>query len=59
MLQGTFRATIDGKEMDVKPGSAVYIPANVVHGGKATPEEDVLFFTCKDASHSLHGMKAA
>jgi len=59
VLQGTFRATIDGKEMDVKPGSVVYIPANVVHGGKATPEEDVLFFTCKDASHSLHGMKAA
>ena len=59
VLQGTFRATIDGKTIDVKPGSVVYIPANVVHGGKATADGDVLFFTCKDASHSLHGMKAA
>jgi quercetin dioxygenase-like cupin family protein len=37
----------------------LYIPANTVHEGKATPEGDVLFFTVKDASHSLHGVKAA
>jgi len=30
-----------------------------VHSGGATLEEDVVFFTCKDASHSLHGVKAA
>jgi hypothetical protein len=23
------------------------------------PERDVVFFTCKDSSHSLHGVKAA
>jgi quercetin dioxygenase-like cupin family protein len=59
VLQGTFRANIDGKEFDVRPGSVVYIPANKVHGGKATADGDVVFFTCKDASHSLHGIKAA
>lgn len=59
ILQGTFRANIDGKEFDVKPGSVIYIPADTVHAGKATPEGDVLFFTVKDASHSLHGIKAA
>jgi quercetin dioxygenase-like cupin family protein len=59
ILQGTFHATIGGKEFDVKPGSVIYIPANTIHAGKATPEGDVLFFTVKDASHSLHGIKAA
>jgi quercetin dioxygenase-like cupin family protein len=59
ILQGTFHAIIGGEEFDVKPGSVVYIPANTVHAGKATPEGDVLFFTVKDASHSLHGIKAA
>ena len=58
ILEGTFRATIGGKQIDAKPGSVIYIPANMVHAGKATPEADVLFFTCKDASHSLHGIKA-
>jgi quercetin dioxygenase-like cupin family protein len=59
ILEGTFHATIDGKQIDAKPGSVVYIPANTIHAGKATPEADVLFFTVKDASHSLHGIKAA
>jgi hypothetical protein len=36
----------------------VYIPANTLHDGRATPEADVVFFTCKDASHSLLGIKA-
>jgi quercetin dioxygenase-like cupin family protein len=58
ILEGTFRATIDGQQIDAKPGSVVYIPANTIHAGKATPEADVLFFTVKDASHSLHGIKA-
>jgi quercetin dioxygenase-like cupin family protein len=58
ILEGTFRATIDGKPIDAKPGSVVYIPANTIHSGRATPEADVLFFTVKDASHSLHGIKA-
>jgi quercetin dioxygenase-like cupin family protein len=57
VLEGTFRANIDGKQFDVKPGSVVYIPANKVHAGKATQDADVLFFTVKDASHSLHGLK--
>jgi len=59
ILQGTFHAKIGDKEFDVKPGSVVYIPANTIHAGKATANGDVVFFTCKDASHSLHGIKAA
>jgi quercetin dioxygenase-like cupin family protein len=59
VLEGTFRATIDGKEIEAKAGSLLYVPANIVHGGRATPDTDVVFFTVKDASHSLHGIKAA
>jgi quercetin dioxygenase-like cupin family protein len=59
VLQGTFRANIGGKEVEVKPGCVAYIPANVVHSGKATEDGDVVFFTCKDASWGLQGVKAA
>lgn len=57
ILEGTFEATIEGKQHIVKPGSAVYIPADAVHTGRATPDADVVFFTCKDASFGLHGIK--
>jgi quercetin dioxygenase-like cupin family protein len=59
VLEGTFRANVAGKDVEVKPGSVLYIPSNTVHSGKATPDGDVVFFTVKDASHSLHGVKAA
>jgi quercetin dioxygenase-like cupin family protein len=59
ILEGTFRATIGGQEIEAKPGSVIYIPSNTMHSGKATPEADVLFFTVKDTSHGLHGVKAA
>lgn len=57
ILQGTFRARIGEQEVEARPGSVIYVPANVVHSGKATADGDVVFFTCKDASHSLHGGK--
>jgi quercetin dioxygenase-like cupin family protein len=59
ILEGTFRAKVGDREIEAKPGSVVYVPSNVVHSGVATPEADVVFFTVKDASHGLHGIKAA
>jgi mannose-6-phosphate isomerase-like protein (cupin superfamily) len=59
ILEGIFKANVGGQEVVAKPGSLIYVPANVVHSGTATPEADVLFFTVKDASHGLHGIKAA
>ena len=59
ILEGTFRAQIGDTELVAKPGSVVYVPSNVIHSGEATPDADVVFFTVKDASHSLHGTKAA
>jgi quercetin dioxygenase-like cupin family protein len=57
ILEGIFAATIDGKAVTAPAGSVLYIPSNAVHDGKATPDGDVVFFTCKDTSHSLHGNK--
>jgi quercetin dioxygenase-like cupin family protein len=59
VLEGTAEAVVGGKPKRIVPGTAIYIPANTIHQMRAAPEADVLFFTCKDASHSLHGMKAA
>jgi quercetin dioxygenase-like cupin family protein len=59
ILEGTFRAKIGDQQIDAKPGMVVYVPSNTIHSGKATPDADVVFFTVKDASHSLHGIKAA
>jgi quercetin dioxygenase-like cupin family protein len=59
VLEGTFAARIGDQEVEATAGSVVYVPSNVVHSGRATPDADVVFFTVKDASHSLHGIKAA
>ena len=59
ILEGTFQATIGGKAIEAGPGSVVYVPADVIHTGRASTCGDVVFFTVKDASHSLHGIKAA
>src|SRR5262249_26258383 len=58
ILEGTFRGKVAGKEFEAKPGSVLYVPANALHSGTATADRDVVFFTVKDASHSLHGIKA-
>jgi quercetin dioxygenase-like cupin family protein len=59
ILEGTFEANIGGQAVTAQAGSALYIPANMVHSGGATPDADVVFFTVKDSSHGLHGVKVA
>ena len=59
ILEGTFLATIGGKDIAAKPGSLLYVPADMMHSGKASAAGNVVFFTVKDASHGLHGVKAA
>ena len=55
---GRARLESGGDVAEVRPGSVIYVPADVMHSGKAGAEADVVFFTVKDASHSLHGVKA-
>ena len=59
VLEGTMRGTVGDVPTEAPAGTAVYIPSGTLHALKATPERDVLFFTVKDASHGLHGIKAA
>jgi len=59
ILEGTFHATVGGQKHAVPAGSVLYIPSNTIHEGRAGDDADVLFFTVKDTSHSLHGIKAA
>ena len=49
--------TTAASAQDKYPSRTVKILVPYAPGG-ATPEADVLFFTVKDASHSLHGIKA-
>ncbi|GLK86169.1 cupin domain-containing protein [Ancylobacter defluvii] len=59
ILEGTFHATVGGTSIAATPGTLIYIPSNTLHEGKAGADADVVFFTVKDTTHSLHGIKAA
>ncbi|MBS7543280.1 cupin domain-containing protein [Ancylobacter oerskovii] len=58
ILEGTFHATVGGKPITATPGTLIYIPSDTLHQGKAGTDADVVFFTVKDTSHGLHGIKA-
>jgi quercetin dioxygenase-like cupin family protein len=56
ILKGKAKASVDGQpERLVGPGTLIYLPANMVHYIHALPEEDMVFFTCKDMSHGIMG----
>jgi quercetin dioxygenase-like cupin family protein len=57
VLKGTVDSTVDGVHQLVQPGQVIYVPANMVHSGRATPDAEAVFFTVKDASYGLHGRK--
>jgi quercetin dioxygenase-like cupin family protein len=57
VLEGTLDCEVGGKGARVQAGSVVYVPSNVVHSTKVVGDRDVVFFTCKDTSHGLHGIK--
>ena len=59
ILEGELEMEFDGKWLRGKPGDCFYIPANKVHKAANNGKRDVVFFTCKDASHGLHGTKHA
>ncbi len=57
LIQGAIETIVDGTTITAKAGDVVYIPSNAVHSTKVTSDEDVVFFTCKDATASLQGIK--
>ena len=58
ILKGTMDSTIEGKRELVGEGGLIYIPAEAIHHATATDDGDVIFFTVKDTSHGLHGIRA-
>lgn len=59
LLAGKARIMVDNQpEGMASAGTLVYLPANVVHSMVALPQEDVVFFTCKDMSHGIIGKAA-
>ena len=59
LIKGKARASVDGQpERIVGPGTLVYLPAYIVHYMQALPDEEIVFFTCKDMSHGIMGKAA-
>ena len=59
ILEGQMESVVNGYRVIAKPGEVIYIPAGTIHFGRALPGADVVFFTVKDTSHGLHGVKTA
>ena len=60
ILDGVFHATVGGKPIEAKPEAVIYAGFAGMHDvGGNVADRDVVFFTVKDAAHSLHGFRAA
>lgn len=57
VLEGTLDMTVGDQRRLVGPREVVYVPSNVVHSSKTAPGEDVVFFTIKDSSWGLYGIR--
>jgi quercetin dioxygenase-like cupin family protein len=58
ILEGELEMEFEGKWHKGKVGDVFYVPAGKVHKARNEGKADCVFFTCKDASHGLHGTKA-
>ena len=58
ILEGELEMQFDDKWHKGKVGEVFYVPAGKVHKARNESDRDCVFFTCKDASHGLHGTKA-
>ena len=58
VLEGRSEMVIEGEKCVGTPGMVIYIPAKAVHEARSTGDTDLVFFTCKDRSHGIAGIKA-
>jgi quercetin dioxygenase-like cupin family protein len=58
ILEGELEMEFDGEWRKGKSGDVFYVPAGKIHKARNESRSDCVFFTCKDASHGLHGTKA-
>ena len=57
ILEGELEMNFDGRWLKGRPGDVFYVPAGKVHQARNESSSDCVFFTCKDASHGLHGTR--
>ncbi len=57
ILEGVYHAVIGGVEVRAEPGTVLYMPADTLHSGRASSDGDVVFFTVKDTSYGVHGIR--
>lgn len=58
VLEGRSDMVIEGVKVAGTPGTVIYIPAKAVHEAHSTGDVDLVFFTVKDRSHGIFGIKA-
>jgi oxalate decarboxylase/phosphoglucose isomerase-like protein (cupin superfamily) len=58
VLEGRSEMVIEGEKIVGTPGTVIYVPAKAVHEARSTGDTDLVFFTCKDRSHGIAGIKA-
>ena len=59
ILEGELELQFDGKWLKGGPGHVFYVPADKVHCARNDGKRDCVFFTVKDGSYGLQGIKAA
>jgi quercetin dioxygenase-like cupin family protein len=59
IIGGSYDGEVDGTPFSARPGSVIYIPSNLPHGGVAGTDGDLVFFTVKDSSFGIRGVKDA
>ena len=58
VLEGTLEMEVGGQVQNATPGTAIYVPGNVIHHAQVRGDKDVVFFTVKDTSWGLQGIAA-
>ena len=57
VIEGNLEMNVGETSQVAAPGTVIYIPSDIVHNAKVHGDADVVFFTVKDTSHGLHGIK--
>jgi quercetin dioxygenase-like cupin family protein len=57
ILEGRSEMVIEGQKVVGTPGMVIFIPAKAVHEARSTGDTDLVFFTAKDRSHGIAGIK--
>jgi quercetin dioxygenase-like cupin family protein len=58
LLEGEMDFVVGGISKHATAGSVIYIPSNIIHNGRVGGTQDAVFFTVKDTSWGLAGVKA-